>query len=473
MRNTLPSLFSRPRCRANACTLMALAALLILGSVAQAQMRPVVLEGGTLLLGDGTVIEHGKLVMQSGKIASVGQKVRAPFLAQKLNLRGKYVSPGLVDAYGTFGLRDDPQAGRVTAHAADALDRYDREEFSAAWSAGVTTFYVPARGAGGIGGLGAVVSPRVGAAADTIVLLEEAALNVCVNAGGPLARVRAVQNLKERFQDAKDYRRTWEDYEEDLKEYEKKIAERAAEDAKKDAAEPDKKSNQAKKNQPGATTQKKDQPDEKKEKKPDDEEEDELKKPDRPEKDDTMEALLRVLDGELRLRIEVHTPADILNIIELAQEYNPALIIEGGIGAHLVADKLAAAHVPIVLTTPPAALRESAGLARYDNAAAPAILEQAGVDVYFGSGQLPIGTEPTIALRAARAIGHGLDVDDLLTLLTSQAAQMLGVDDQVGQLASGKRADVVVWSAHPLVPGARVERVYVGGIEVYKADDIK
>ena len=46
---------------------------------------------------------------------------------------------------------------------------------------------------------------------------------------------------------------------------------------------------------------------------------------------------------------------------------------------------------------------------------------------------------------------------------------MLGVDDQVGTLAPGKRADVVVWSESPLSTYARAEKVYVDGRLVHDA----
>jgi imidazolonepropionase-like amidohydrolase len=43
------------------------------------------------------------------------------------------------------------------------------------------------------------------------------------------------------------------------------------------------------------------------------------------------------------------------------------------------------------------------------------------------------------------------------------------VEQQIGRLKKGLRGDVVVWSDHPFAPGARVERVFVGGREVYRA----
>ena len=54
------------------------------------------------------------------------------------------------------------------------------------------------------------------------------------------------------------------------------------------------------------------------------------------------------------------------------------------------------------------------------------------------------------ALAAGRAAGIKLDDDDALSWLTANPAWALGIDDQVGTLEPGKRADVVVWSENPL-----------------------
>jgi imidazolonepropionase-like amidohydrolase len=67
------------------------------------------------------------------------------------------------------------------------------------------------------------------------------------------------------------------------------------------------------------------------------------------------------------------------------------------------------------------------------------------------------------ALAAGRAAGVDLKDDDALRWLTIDGAWILGIDDQVGTLEKGKRADVVVWTENPLSTYARAERVYVDG----------
>jgi len=70
--------------------------------------------------------------------------------------------------------------------------------------------------------------------------------------------------------------------------------------------------------------------------------------------------------------------------------------------------------------------------------------------------------------NAAIAVSGGLDENTALRAITIEAAKVCGVADSAGSLEKGKRADVVIWSGHPLAPDSVVERVFVDGIEVYK-----
>jgi imidazolonepropionase-like amidohydrolase len=71
------------------------------------------------------------------------------------------------------------------------------------------------------------------------------------------------------------------------------------------------------------------------------------------------------------------------------------------------------------------------------------------------------------ALAAGRAAGVKLDENDALRWLTANPAWVLGIDDQVGTLQAGKRADVVVWSENPFSTYARAEQVYIDGRLVF------
>lgn len=435
--------------------------LIVVGALATApaggQVRPVAIQEATVLTGSGAIIERGTVVFQNGKISAAGPQASPPLLARKIAARGKTVTPGLIDVSGTLALRYDPAVGRATARAADAFDRYAEHELRGALRQGVTTVYVPAWTTSGVGGLGAVVRLIPRGSPDDIVLNGEADLCAAIGADGregPLARVKTSEDLRRRFRTAKEYREAWEDYEESLKEYEEKLAERA------------KKAEQQEPPKGGAAAEEPPKPAET----DNEEKKEELKKPAEPAKDREADVLLRVLDGKLRLRLIVNHPADILNALELAAEFNIALVIEGAAGAHGVAQELAEHRIPVVVTGPVDSLGFTPGAGRYARADGPALLQQAGVDVYFGSGALGPTEVPNLASRVARAAGHGFDLDAGLSLLTGKAAALLGVEKEIGRLEPGRQADLVIWSAHPLSPGAVVERVFIAGREVFRSD---
>ena len=66
--------------------------------------------------------------------------------------------------------------------------------------------------------------------------------------------------------------------------------------------------------------------------------------------------------------------------------------------------------------------------------------------------------------------GVDLSEDDALRWITLNPAWVLGIDDQTGSLAPGKRADLVVWNAHPFSVYASARWVFVDGALRYDAD---
>lgn len=58
--------------------------------------------------------------------------------------------------------------------------------------------------------------------------------------------------------------------------------------------------------------------------------------------------------------------------------------------------------------------------------------------------------ERACLMAQARRLGASLSSEDVLKMLTSVPAQLLGVEDRIGSLTEGKDADIVIWSGNPL-----------------------
>jgi imidazolonepropionase-like amidohydrolase len=96
----------------------------------------------------------------------------------------------------------------------------------------------------------------------------------------------------------------------------------------------------------------------------------------------------------------------------------------------------------------------------------PQVLNGAGVPVAFTAG----GSAAALRLTAALAVRAGLDPKLALQALTVVPARVLGVEEECGTLAPGRRADLVVFRGDPLDLGSKVELVLVGGAVVPVAE---
>jgi imidazolonepropionase-like amidohydrolase len=71
--------------------------------------------------------------------------------------------------------------------------------------------------------------------------------------------------------------------------------------------------------------------------------------------------------------------------------------------------------------------------------------------------------EDGLARQAMYAIRSGVSLPDALRAVTLTPAEILGIQDDAGSLAAGKRADLVAWSGEPFAATSRPVLVMVGG----------
>ncbi len=101
-------------------------------ALAAAQQRPIALEGARLILGDGSApIEDGVIVMQDGYIRRIGREnwVRVPRSATHVNLAGKTILPAMVNAHVHPGYEGYTSWGAQNYTPQNLLDHLEREAF--------------------------------------------------------------------------------------------------------------------------------------------------------------------------------------------------------------------------------------------------------------------------------------------------------------------------------------------------------
>jgi len=179
------------------------------------------------------------------------------------------------------------------------------------------------------------------------------------------------------------------------------------------------------------------------------------------------EALARVLRREIPWRQHCHRADDIATALRLADEFGYDLVIDHGTEGYLIADKIAAAGVPVV-TGPLITARSKVEL-RNRTMANPRLLAAAGITVAIATDH-PVVPVHLLITQAALAVREGLDRETALRAVTIHPARIMRVDDRIGSLTPGKDGDVVVWSGDPFDIMSRVEAAYIAGREIYHYD---
>jgi imidazolonepropionase-like amidohydrolase len=185
------------------------------------------------------------------------------------------------------------------------------------------------------------------------------------------------------------------------------------------------------------------------------------------ERDLTLEALLLVLNREIPWRQHCHRADDIATAMRIAAEFGYDLVIDHGTEAHLLAGRIAAAGIPVIIG--PLFTARSKVELRNRSLANPGRLAAAGVTIALTTDH-PVVPVHFLIHQATLAVKEGLDHDAALRAVTINPARIIGCADRIGSLEAGKDADVVIWSGDPLDVMSRAEVAYSSGREIYRYD---
>jgi imidazolonepropionase-like amidohydrolase len=172
--------------------------------------------------------------------------------------------------------------------------------------------------------------------------------------------------------------------------------------------------------------------------------------------DARWEAMRPVLAHELPLSVLARTAGQIEQAVGFAIEQDVSLVIVGAREAWRVVDLLAEHDVPVILdTTSALPLGDDDG---YDAVyRQPATLHEAGVRfalTHVTEGAWDVRNLP---FHAGQAVAWGLPAEQALRSITLSAAEILGIDEDLGSLEPGKEATLFVSAGDVL--DARTQRV--------------
>jgi imidazolonepropionase-like amidohydrolase len=384
--------------------------------------------GATVYPVSSAPVENAIVLVQGGKIKAVGPaaQVAIPAGARVIDATGKVVTPGLVDAHAHVGLwsewygeaeADGNEMGDPATPEVRAIDAVwtEHTSFADARSGGVTTVQTTPGSGNAIGGEMIVVKTgTAGKTVEDIVLRVPSGMKAALGENvkrsygqgfkkRPSTRMGTAAVIRQAFYKARDYQR------------------------KRTLAEED----------PSK----------------------------RPDTDLGLDALVKVLNREMPLRIHAHRADDIVTAVRLAEEFGLEYSIEHCTDGAAVAAFLGsrAARVNLGPTFGGRSKIETRAL-HFRNAG---ILARAGCRVSIISDH-PFVAVQFLSVCAALSRAEGMPEDEALRAITLTPAETIGVADRVGSLEPGKDADLVVWSGHPFRIRSEVEQVYIDGKLVYE-----
>jgi imidazolonepropionase-like amidohydrolase len=180
--------------------------------------------------------------------------------------------------------------------------------------------------------------------------------------------------------------------------------------------------------------------------------------------------MIPVLAKSIPVIVSANSVQQIQASVAFAEREKVRLIVSGGYDAPYCAELLKKNNVPVIVR----------GIHRmpqrrdepYDAAyTVPARLYQAGVKFCIAAGGA--SNVRNLPYQAARAAAHGLPPEEALKAITLYPAEILHVDNQLGSLAIGKDATMIVTNGDILETPTNVELEFMAGRRIDLSDKQK
>ena len=182
-----------------------------------------------------------------------------------------------------------------------------------------------------------------------------------------------------------------------------------------------------------------------------------------PRRDLRMEAIVDILNEDLRVQSHGYRQDEFLALVRLAEEFDFSLqALQHGLEAYKIAPELAASNVAAVVWSDWGAFKVEAQDGTPYNAK---VLLDAGVLASLHSDDGTISTR--MNWEAGKMLRTGIDEETALSLVTNRTAAVFGLQDRVGSLREGLDADFVIWSGHPLSQFTHAEQTWIDGTKYF------
>ncbi|MFO7769195.1 MAG: amidohydrolase family protein [bacterium] len=370
------------------------------------------LVGGTVVPVTGPAIPGGTVLIRDGRIAAVGRDVTVPSDVERIDVSGRFVYPGLIDAGTGAGLEE---AGGM-AGAADRFEIGDYNPHLEAYIAvNMASEMLQSQRVGGITTVVTGLTSGVIPGYDSLVdlwgwtpsgMTQKARAGLRINWGGRGRGRRGgpsgerAEELRRWFREAKAYA------------VRREMASRGE--------------------LPGFRN------------------------------DLRMDGLADAASGEELVIIEAGSEDQIREAVGFAEEMGLRYVIRGARDAWKMTDFLSEHGVKLIF----GGVHASPGREEpYDvHFAAPAILHEAGIDFALMSGST--ANIFSVTYEAGMATAFGLPSEKALEMLTIAPARILGMEEELGSIEVGKTANLIVTTGNPIAYTTQVHMMFIRGVKV-------
>lgn len=378
----------------------------------------MIIKNARIFLDEPGTFEQLDIKIEDGIIVDIAPSIEG---ADIVNAENCYVTPGIIEAHSHIGMYeegimwegDDICENEPVTPEMRAIDAFYPGDmaFDDAISGGVTTMCTNFGSGGVVAGTSVIIENNGSMVADELVLVPDAAMKCAFGENPrwfgkekrqPNTRGSVAFLLRKCLQDAVDYK------------------------AEKEAAQA---------------------------------------KGDHFKTDLGMEAMVRVIDGEIPIKAHCHRSDDICTAIRICKEFGVRATLDHCTDGHLVAEHVAKSGYPAIVG-PTYGSRSKYELRNKSFDTVPTLVK-AGIKVAITTDHNVLPQE-SLNWQAAMHLRHGLSEADALRCITSNPADILGIEGRKGRLKVGLDADIVIWDKHPLDLQAKPKVVYVRGKERYK-----
>lgn len=360
-----------------------------------AQAVPIFLQNATVHYGNGKVETNANILIAEGKIVAAGIAKIDPGSAEVIDLSGKHVYPGLIAPVSNLGLveidavrstHDNAEAGTINPNARAIISyNTDSRVTPTVRSNGVLLAQIMPSG-GLISGLSSVVQLDAWNWEDAAYNLDDG-----MRLNWPSQRIQTASWAPPREEQLKKIKENLEKVD---KTFRNALAYRSAKEAGK------------------------------------------IEKTDQ-----RWEAMLPFLKGEKQIYLFADSEQDIRSALEFTRRYDLKIVLVGGDDAWRLIGMLKAMNVPVILSKPHSLPRtEDDGIDIPFKTAM--MLHEAGIltclsiDNFWNYRNLPF--------QAGQLVAMGMDKEVALQLITSNTAQILGIEKRTGTIAEGMDANIIV-----------------------------